>query len=189
MRCKKALEYERDIELLKSELAHERADNLELMMALSDKESIIAEATIRMNQGKEAYSEHMKAVVYVLNRMIAALPPMDCKAVYELIAPAIDSDGNVLFQEALALTGKTTYDLEREFYYENCKGLFEIADGKTKLRYLNNMCYGTVEEYEIMGWYEHPVKTVIYDTEAWRAYQKSLYAATLAKLGIRVKVM
>ena len=189
MRCRKALEYERDIELLKSELAHERADNLELMIALSEKEAIVAESDTRLAQAKEAYDEHMNAVVYVLNQMIAAMPPMGCKAVYEMVAPAIDSDGNVLFQEALALTGKTTYDLEREFYYENCKGLFEIANGKTKLRYLNNMCYGTVVEYEIMGWYEHPVKTIIHDTAEWRAYQESLYAATLAKLGIRIKVM
>ena len=55
MRCKKVLEYERDIELLKSELAHERADNLELMIALSEKEAIAAEADIRLAQAKEAY--------------------------------------------------------------------------------------------------------------------------------------
>ena len=103
MRCRKALEYERDIELLKSELAHERADNLELMIALSEKEAIAAEADIRLAQAKEAYDEHMNAVIYVLNQMIAAMPPMSWKAVYEMVAPAIDNDGDVLFQEALAL--------------------------------------------------------------------------------------
>ena len=60
---------------------------------------------------------------------------------YAQLAPALDTDGFSLYAAAEEVTGLKVYE---EFPYEDNRGMFEMADGHTLLRYLEAAYFGTV---------------------------------------------
>ena len=52
---------------------------------------------------------------------------------YAQLAPTLDTDGFSLYAAAEEVTGLKVYE---EFPYEDNRGMFEMADGHTLLRYL-----------------------------------------------------
>ena len=60
---------------------------------------------------------------------------------YAQLAPTLDADGFSLYAAAEEVTGLKVYE---EFPYEDNRGLFEMADGHTLLRYLEAAYFGTV---------------------------------------------
>ena len=52
---------------------------------------------------------------------------------YAQLAPTLDADGFSLYAAAEEVTGLKVYE---EFPYEDNRGMFEMADGHTLLRYL-----------------------------------------------------
>ena len=52
---------------------------------------------------------------------------------YVQLAPTLDADGFSLYAAAEEVTGLKVYE---EFPYEDNRGMFELADGHTLLRYL-----------------------------------------------------
>ena len=60
---------------------------------------------------------------------------------YVQLAPTLDADGFSLYAAAEEVTGLKVYE---EFPYEDNRGMFELADGHTLLRYLEAAYFGTV---------------------------------------------
>lgn len=60
---------------------------------------------------------------------------------YAQLAPTMDADGFSLYAAAEEATGLKVYE---EFPYEDNRGMFELADGHTLLRYLEAAYFGTV---------------------------------------------
>lgn len=60
---------------------------------------------------------------------------------YAQLAPTLDADGFSLYAAAEEATGLKVYE---EFPYEDNRGMFELADGHTLLRYLEAAYFGTV---------------------------------------------
>ena len=60
---------------------------------------------------------------------------------YAQLAPTLDADGFSLYAAAEEVTGLKVYE---EFPYEDNRGMFEMADGHTLLRYLEAAYFGTV---------------------------------------------
>lgn len=60
---------------------------------------------------------------------------------YAQLAPTLDTDGFSLYAAAEEITGLKVYE---EFPYEDNRGMFEMADGHTLLRYLEAAYFGTV---------------------------------------------
>ena len=60
---------------------------------------------------------------------------------YAQLAPTLDTDGFSLYAAAEEVTGLKVYE---EFPYEDNRGMFEMADGHTLLRYLEAAYFGTV---------------------------------------------
>ena len=60
---------------------------------------------------------------------------------YAQLAPTLDADGFSLYAAAEEATGLKVYE---EFPYEDNRGMFEMADGHTLLRYLEAAYFGTV---------------------------------------------
>ena len=60
---------------------------------------------------------------------------------YAQLAPTLDTDGFSLYAAAEEATGLKVYE---EFPYEDNRGMFEMADGHTLLRYLEAAYFGTV---------------------------------------------
>lgn len=60
---------------------------------------------------------------------------------YAQLAPTLDTDGFSLYAAAEEVTGLKVYE---EFPYEDNRGMFELADGHTLLRYLEAAYFGTV---------------------------------------------
>ena len=60
---------------------------------------------------------------------------------YAQLAPTLDADGFSLYAAAEEVTGLKVYE---EFPYEDNRGMFELADGHTLLRYLEAAYFGTV---------------------------------------------
>ena len=108
----------------------------------------------------------------------------DMKRYYSALAPALDSDGFSLYQEAKAITG---IDVCRYYPYEDNKGAFAMMKGQQLMRYLEAAYFGAVK-WEIVGHtYEKatllPVDTT---TAQYKAYEEQLYAKTLNKLGFEL---
>ena len=59
---------------------------------------------------------------------------------YVQLAPTLDADGFSLYAAAEEVTGLKVYE---EFPYEDNRGMFELADGHTLLRYLEAAYFGT----------------------------------------------
>lgn len=60
---------------------------------------------------------------------------------YVQLAPTLDADGFSLYAAAEEVTGLKVYE---EFPYEDNRGMFEMADGHTLLRYLEAAYFGAV---------------------------------------------
>ena len=60
---------------------------------------------------------------------------------YAQLAPTLDADGFSLYAAAEEVTGLKVYE---EFPYEDNRGMFEMADGHTLLRYLEAAYFGIV---------------------------------------------
>ena len=60
---------------------------------------------------------------------------------YAQLAPTLDADGFSLYAAAEEITGLKVYE---EFPYEDNRGMFEMADGHTLLRYLEAAYFGAV---------------------------------------------
>ena len=60
---------------------------------------------------------------------------------YAQLAPTLDADGFLLYAAAEEVTGLKVYE---EFPYEDNRGMFEMADGHTLLRYLEAAYFGIV---------------------------------------------
>ena len=60
---------------------------------------------------------------------------------YAQLAPTLDTDGFSLYAAAEEATGLKVYE---EFPYEDNRGMFEMADGHTLLRYLEAVYFGVV---------------------------------------------
>lgn len=60
---------------------------------------------------------------------------------YAQLAPTLDTDGFSLYAASEEVTGLKVYE---EFPYEDNRGMFEMADGHTLLRYLEAAYFGTV---------------------------------------------
>lgn len=60
---------------------------------------------------------------------------------YAQLAPTMDADGFSLYAAAEEISGLKVHE---EFPYEDNRGMFEMADGHTLLRYLEAAYFGTV---------------------------------------------
>ena len=58
---------------------------------------------------------------------------------YAQLAPTLDTDGFSLYAASEEVTGLKVYE---EFPYEDNRGMFEMADGHTLLRYLEAAYFG-----------------------------------------------
>ena len=85
---------------------------------------------------------------------------------YAQLAPTLDTDGFSLYAAAEEITGLKVYE---EFPYEDNRGMFELADGHTLLRYLEAAYFGTVTweivpgtpyERAILGEVERPHRSI-----------------------------
>ena len=73
------------------------------------------------------------------------------------LAPTLDADGFSLYAAAEEVTGLKVYE---EFPYEDNRGLFELADGHTLLRYLEAAYFGTVT-WEIVPYALQHIRNVM----------------------------
>ena len=108
---------------------------------------------------------------------------MEPKALYDLIAPVLDENGNSIYEAALAITGTSPRDIEAFYSYESNRGLMEFSDGKKMLSLLEGMVFGELKTARI-GCYEKTLHAEIPDTPQWREYQEKLYASMMERLGI-----
>ena len=95
---------------------------------------------------------------------------------YAQLAPTLDADGFSLYAAAEEVTGLKVYE---EFPYEDNRGMFEMADGHTLLRYLEAAYFGTVTWEIVPGTpYERAILgEVDKTTPEYRAFYQKICSA------------
>ena len=104
---------------------------------------------------------------------------------YAQLAPTLDTDGFSLYAAAEEVTGLKVYE---EFPYEDNRGLFELADGHTLLRYLEAAYFGTVTWEIVPGTpYERAILgEVDKTTPEYRAFYQKICAGAAAHIKKRI---
>lgn len=100
---------------------------------------------------------------------------------YAQLAPTLDADGFSLYAAAEEVTGLKVYE---EFPYEDNRGMFEMADGHTLLRYLEAAYFGTVTWEIVPGTpYERAILgEVDKTTPEYRAFYQKICAGAAAHI-------
>lgn len=100
---------------------------------------------------------------------------------YAQLAPTLDTDGFSLYAAAEEVTGLKVYE---EFPYEDNRGMFELADGHTLLRYLEAAYFGTVTWELVPGTpYERAVLGEVDKTSPeYRAFYQKICAGAAAHI-------
>lgn len=104
---------------------------------------------------------------------------------YAQLAPTLDTDGFSLYAAAEEVTGLKVYE---EFPYEDNRGMFELADGHTLLRYLEAAYFGTVTWEIVPGTpYERAILgEVDKTTPEYRAFYQKICAGAAAHIKKRI---
>lgn len=104
---------------------------------------------------------------------------------YAQLAPTLDADGFSLYAAAEEITGLKVYE---EFPYEDNRGMFELADGHTLLRYLEAAYFGTVTWEIVPGTpYERAILgEVDKTTPEYRAFYQKICAGAAAHIKKRI---
>lgn len=104
---------------------------------------------------------------------------------YAQLAPTLDADGFSLYAAAEEVTGRKVYE---EFPYEDNRGMFELADGHTLLRYLEAAYFGTVTWEIVPGTpYERAILgEVDKTTPEYRAFYQKICAGAAAHIKKRI---
>ena len=104
---------------------------------------------------------------------------------YAQLAPTLDADGFSLYAAAEEVTGLKVYE---EFPYEDNRGMFEMADGHTLLRYLEAAYFGTVTWEIVPGTpYERAILgEVDKTTPEYRAFYQKICAGAAAHIKKRI---
>lgn len=104
---------------------------------------------------------------------------------YAQLAPTLDADGFSLYAAAEEVTGLKVYE---EFPYEDNRGMFELADGHTLLRYLEAAYFGTVTWEIVPGTpYERTILgEVDKTTPEYRAFYQKICAGVAAHIKKRI---
>ena len=104
---------------------------------------------------------------------------------YAQLAPTLDTDGFSLYAAAEEVTGLKVYE---EFPYEDNRGMFEMADGHTLLRYLEAAYFGTVTWEIVPGTpYERAILgEVDKTTPEYRAFYQKICAGAAAHIKKRI---
>lgn len=104
---------------------------------------------------------------------------------YAQLAPTLDTDGFSLYAAAEEITGLKVYE---EFPYEDNRGMFELADGHTLLRYLEAAYFGTVTWEIVPGTpYERAILgEVDKTTPEYRAFYQKICAGAAAHIKKRI---
>lgn len=100
---------------------------------------------------------------------------------YAQLAPTLDADGFSLYAAAEEVTGLKVYE---EFPYEDNRGMFEMADGHTLLRYLEAAYFGVVTWEIVPGTpYERAILgEVDKTTPEYRAFYQKICAGAAAHI-------
>ena len=104
---------------------------------------------------------------------------------YAQLAPTLDADGFSLYAAAEEVTGLKVYE---EFPYEDNRGMFEMANGHTLLRYLEAAYFGTVTWEIVPGTpYERAILgEVDKTTPEYRAFYQKICAGAAAHIKKRI---
>ena len=104
---------------------------------------------------------------------------------YVQLAPTLDADGFSLYAAAEEVTGLKVYE---EFPYEDNRGMFELADGHTLLRYLEAAYFGTVTWEIVPGTpYERAILgEVDKTTPKYRTFYQKICAGAAAHIKKRI---
>lgn len=104
---------------------------------------------------------------------------------YVQLAPTLDADGFSLYAAAEEVTGLKVYE---EFPYEDNRGMFELADGHTLLRYLEAAYFGTVTWEIVPGTpYERAILgEVDKTTPEYRTFYQKICAGAAAHIKKRI---
>ena len=104
---------------------------------------------------------------------------------YAQLAPTLDADGFSLYAAAEEVTGLKVYE---EFPYEDNRGMFEMADGHTLLRYLEAAYFGTVTWELVPGTpYERAILGEVDKTSPkYRAFYQKVCAGAAAHIKKRI---
>ena len=104
---------------------------------------------------------------------------------YAQLAPTLDADGFSLYAAAEEVTGLKVYE---EFPYEDNRGMFELADGHTLLRYLEAAYFGTITWEIVPGTpYERAILgEVDKTTPEYRAFYQKICAGAAAHIKKRI---
>ena len=104
---------------------------------------------------------------------------------YAQLAPTLDADGFSLYAAAEEVTGLKVYE---EFPYEDNRGMFELADGHTLLRYLEAAYFGTVTWEIVPGIpYERAILgEVDKTTPEYRTFYQKICAGAAAHIKKRI---
>lgn len=104
---------------------------------------------------------------------------------YAQLAPTLDADGFSLYAAAEEATGLKVYE---EFPYEDNRGMFEMADGHTLLRYLEAAYFGTVTWEIVPGTpYERAILGEVDKTTLeYRAFYQKICAGAAAHIKKRI---
>ena len=104
---------------------------------------------------------------------------------YAQLAPTLDADGFSLYAAAEEVTGLKVYE---EFPYEDNRGMFELADGHTLLRYLEAAYFGTVTWEIVPGTpYERAILgEVDKTTPEYRTFYQKICAGAAAHIKKRI---
>ena len=100
---------------------------------------------------------------------------------YAQLAPTLDADGFSLYAAAEEVTGLKVYE---EFPYEDNRGMFEMADGHTLLRYLEAAYFGIVTWEIVPGTpYERAILGEVDKTSPeYRAFYQKICAGAAAHI-------
>ena len=104
---------------------------------------------------------------------------------YAQLAPTMDADGFSLYAAAEEATGLKVYE---EFPYEDNRGMFELADGHTLLRYLEAAYFGTVTWEIVPGTpYERAILGEVDKTSPeYRTFYQKICAGAAAHIKKRI---
>lgn len=104
---------------------------------------------------------------------------------YAQLAPTLDADGFSLYAAAEEVTGLKVYE---EFPYEDNRGMFELADGHTLLRYLEAAYFGTVTWEIVPGTpYERAILGEVDKTSPeYRTFYQKICAGAAAHIKKRI---
>jgi len=104
---------------------------------------------------------------------------------YAQLAPTLDADGFSLYAAAEEVTGLKVYE---EFPYEDNRGMFEMADGHTLLRYLEAAYFGAVTWEIVPGTpYERAILgEVDKTTPKYRTFYQKICAGAAAHIKKRI---